>query len=184
MSFSDDFNRANETLETSANWTCSSNNVAKVTSNRVGADVGTEMSAKCPDQSSADHYTQVSNVASSWGSFATIRMADKDNYIGMRANGTAYEVFKRVASSFTSLGSYSTTPSAGDTLYLEGSGNSITFKLNGTIRVTATESAGNTNTRQGFNMRNNTPEMCDDFSAGSLAAAASPNYLTLLGVGA
>ena len=180
MAFTDDFNRANEDLETSANWTRVDGvaGALKVISNQCGEGSGGDAAYLCPDQSDADHYTQaVLNGASGPASSfpVCVRVTDKDNWIGVRYSTGGMELYKRVAGTFTSLDTSTHTHSAGDVWYLEASGNNIVGKLNGTTVVSATETDHNTVTRQGIINRGVENPLVDDFEAGALV---SPPVIT------
>jgi hypothetical protein len=80
------------------------------------------------------------------------READNNNYLlFIYSHGTGLLMYKNVAGVFTQLGStavYSISP--GDILKFTVSGSSLTGYVNGVSKVTATDSAGSTNTRHGL----------------------------------
>jgi hypothetical protein len=81
------------------------------------------------------------------------RFADDSNYLHAQCGtgGTPVYLFKRVAGSFTQLGStYGGTLVANDVMKLTCNGSSLTVYINGVSRITATDSAGSTNTKHGL----------------------------------
>lgn len=101
------------------------------------------------------------------------RFANTSNYLMADFLGaTSTRLFKNVAGSFTSLGSGS-AGSNGDVIVLRcDSGNNLTVKVNGVSRITATDSAGSTNTKHGIRTHNDTVARIDDFSITEIGAAA------------
>ena len=174
--FTDDFNRANMNLEASPSpyiWTRVDGTAAalKVVSNKCNIDngAGSNTAYRCPDQGSANHYTQVTIGDDFFTSFPlAVRLTDSDNFIGCRAFGV-YQLYKRDGGSFTLLGSSASSYAANDVVRLEASGNSISVKVNGvTVIGPVTESFNNTVTRQGMVARTDTGVFCDNFEAGTL----------------
>lgn len=135
------------------------------------------------EASAADVEVQVScpTVGNAPGVIA--RAADVDNWILWRYFGddTTFKLYKKVAGSYTELGSYTATMSDGDTLKLKCSGNSLEGYVNGTLRVSATDSAGSTNTKHGLWSYLTSTARFNDFSITDLAGAGPRK--ALLGVG-
>ena len=179
MTFTDNFNRDNENVEASADWTKLSGDAgaAKVVTNKVDfTDASPEPAYICPDQGSANHYTQIVRPEGSAGNYfeCCIRLTDFNNWIGMRrGTSSKWQLFKRESGGFTVLGdSVTPAPTAGDVVYLEGDGDSITLKVNSsTIVGPITESFNNTETRQGFVNRVVRLNALDDFEAAALGVA-------------
>ena len=101
-----------------------------------------------PSTGSADHYGQCTAL-SGWvgnGDFAPcIRATDKNNFIGARNSAGNFEVFKRVAGTFTNILSSAGTASSGDVIKLTATGNTIQLIVNGTQKGSnITESFNNT----------------------------------------
>jgi hypothetical protein len=188
-SFTDAFTRADENLETSANWTRvdGAAGACAVRSNQLAFLSTTDSAYQCPDQSSANHYTQAVMLSTTVDLFffeCCARLTDKDNFIGARRTNANladdYDLYKRDTGSFTSLGSWAGPYAANDVMKIEADGNTIEMFVNGTSRVgPVTESFNNTETRQGIVARSKTqnPAM-DDFEAGVIASAT--NRLLLL----
>jgi hypothetical protein len=177
--FADDFNRANESLEVSANWTraggvagdcsVSGNACRAVSTNATGA------AYLCPDIGTADMYVQAKwmNTATAGGPFICARLTDANNYVGARrdnANGR-WDLFKRVTGTLSSLGNFVGAIVAGDVLRLECSGDNATLLVNGVIRVGPVSLAGSHAgvTDAGLNTRSTFQSpWIDDFEAGAL----------------
>jgi hypothetical protein len=177
MAFTDDFNRSDENLEASASWTLIDGPAggARVVSNVLKINTTNSVcSYSCPDQGSADHYTQAVWNTLAYG-FTSIRLTDGNNFIGVRHEGTDWQVYKRDTGSFSLIGSYTVGLTGGDIAYLEGNGNDITLKVNGTTRVGPTsETFNNTETTQGVCPRSVVvTNWIDDFEAGALAAGGA-----------
>ncbi|HOU64638.1 MAG TPA: hypothetical protein PK861_01220 [Thermomonas sp.] len=128
----------------------------------------------CTSQGSADHYTEA--VMRGLGGFVCIRLTDANNFIGFRHDGTSWQVYKRVAGTFTQLGSdYTAALAGGEVCRLTGNGNTITFTINGTQRCLGTgvtETAHNTVVAQGVVTRTpGSSPWIDDFTAAPNTAA-------------
>jgi len=161
--FTDNFNRANEVLETSTKWTRVGGSAGAVTvdSNAVAIAIATETAYYSPDSSLTDHYAQGIRPAASLadsGFPVCVRLTDLSNFIGVRnSTGIGAELYKRVAGTFTQLGTtYNYTHAANDIWRLEVTGDVITFYLNGVARITATDAFNNTETKTGMIGRFNT----------------------------
>lgn len=171
--FTDNFNRANENLEASANWTIADGTAAAltVTTNAIETHTNTDTLYVCPDQGSANHYSQASrspSATSENGFPLVVRATDAINYIGVRLRdaGATIELYKRDAGAFTLLDNYSYTHSAGDVWKLEATANTITVYVNTVSVISVTESFNNTETRQGILCRDTSiTTWLDDFEA-------------------
>lgn len=123
------------------------------------------------DQGSANHWCEItlpSPLPSSSGPFACCRVIDRDNYVGIRSINTGVELYKRVASTMTSLSSTGTV-AIGDVLRLEISGQTWTTKKNGTQLATGSISEPSfTSTRQGFVARSVAMAFATRYAAGAL----------------
>lgn len=107
------------------------------------------------------------------------RVSDDSNYILMEVQVNQVRVFKKVAGSFTQLGStYSGTVSNGDVLKLSVDGsNNIIAHTNGTARVTTSDSHNSTATQHGIRSHLDTSNRLNDFSfTGAGAATGNPWY--------
>lgn len=117
------------------------------------------------------------NIGGTTNDGPVVRAADNSNFImGQVLSTTQMLLYKRVAGSFTQIGStYTGTMTSGDVFKLTvNSSNNITFQQNGVTRVTGTDSAGSSNTKHGIFDRvgGSTSLNFEDFSITDNAAAS------------
>jgi hypothetical protein len=178
MSFSDNFTNAGaqQALNARSGWTAvSGGDPSEVFVPSAGSNLHTNPSfnvaIRCTDQASANHLTRAAVLGTST-SFVCVRLTDRDNFIGFRHDGTSWQVFKRVAGTFTQLGSdYTVALTSGDIGELTANGDTITFTVNSVARCLGagvTESFNNTETRQGVVARSAATPWIDDFYAEAL----------------
>lgn len=158
--FSDDFNRANEELGASSDWTergPSGDVDYDIVSNQVSTVVAKAASdAICAHISTtpittADYSVQVEADGSGGGQFygpvgrrANNGANDSDGYFALRHNTTTddYRLYKRVSGSWTQLGSsYTAAIPGNETLKLEMNGSTIKAFLDGTERHSQTDTS-------------------------------------------
>jgi hypothetical protein len=166
MSFSDDFNRADENLLASANWTNvgGADAAAFQVFSNIFAHVptGDTLAVQCPTQGSANHATQVGigqETSNAWAFFVTVRHTDLNNFWGFYCNtgDGGLALYKRVAGTFTEIGTYDVRPEVIAafpslvTVRIEaGSDNVFTVKVAGTARITSSADSFNASeVRQG-----------------------------------
>ncbi len=198
MAFADNFNRANANLEASPNasgggsWShdgliagaliISGNQLQCNTTNSTGS------AYKTVNQGSADHYVEFRavSVSNGTGSFFACRLADRSNFVGMRAGNFEsdgrIEVYRRVGGTLTNL---YTSPGGsmfvGDVLRLECSGSTFTVKKNGAV-VTGPTAIGDgslTSSDTGIVARTVSALIADDFVAGAIAGSQKHGTVTL-----
>jgi hypothetical protein len=176
--FTDNFNRANGNLEGS---TASGGFVwlhdgaiagaAAVDANQLRGvtSVGTG-SVYWKTLSSLDQYVQFTpvTVALDVGSFFTVRMTDKQNFVGFRARNGVIQVYRYVAAAGTLLWSGG-APAIGDVLRLEVRGDNFSVYKNG-VEVKASTPIGATLTgmNAGIQARSTAGVMGDNFECGVL----------------
>lgn len=176
--FTDNFNRADENLEASPNWThdgliaggaaIRSNALASLTLNAAGT------AYKCPDQGSADQYVQfVARATANSGPFVCNRLADNANFVGIRNLGGTLEVYRRVGGTLSSLHSSAQGIVSGTVLRLECVGTTFRVLKDGVqvVAFTAINNATLTSTRQGVVARTTITGQnpwIDDFEAGPI----------------
>ena len=188
MSFIDDFTNAGaqQNLSSRSGWSLADGTASDIYVPAAGTELHcaptTETAVRCTDQGSADHYTEVVWSGNCSG-FICIRLTDSQNFIGFRNTGTFWQVYKRVAGTFTSLGTdYSAASSPGDVARMTGSGNTITFTVNGTPRVLGagvTVTDHNTVTRQGVVARSdNATPWITNWEAASLGGGGTDYPIT------
>ena len=145
-----------------------------------GSAAATNTLYQCDDQGNSAQYIQCSYLPSSTASFLANRATDANNFVGVRVSGAKVQIFKRVAGSFTQLGSTgSTTVSSGDTIKLESDGSDVhTAFINGSSESGpgGTDTAHSSVTTQGFCARlesGSDVSVMDDFEAGVLGGGVT-----------
>lgn len=142
--FADNFQRADQNLEASANWTLLSGGIAGgvtiSSSEPFVNDTSSGGSAyTCPDIGSADMYVQAAfpDNATGAASFICLRLQDRSNWIGCRyVQGNAtLEVYKCVAGTLTRVGSCTYRITDGDVFKYEQFGTKAVLKINGNVRM-------------------------------------------------
>lgn len=171
--FADNFNRSNENLEASSNWTRigGAAGAAAVVSNQLNDASATETPYSCPNIGSTNHYAQAVWARGSANvSFIGARVVDANNYVGVRYSGGALQLYKKVSGSFTLLGSYSYTVASTDVLRVEASGDNVRALVNGVERVAPTSLGGSlgSSTLCGVIARSTAGAWIDTFEAGTL----------------
>lgn len=179
--FADNFNRANENLEASANWTLIdglAGNISVSSNHITCAQTSTaDASYNCPNIGSDSMYVELDwNLTSGTPSmFFCGRHQDSNNFIGMRYNGptNGVQIYKRVAGTFTNLGSHAGSITAGSTLRMEidGTANTVRGLVNGTQVIAPIDITGVLTgvTKAGLISRTTfTTNWADNFGAGSL----------------
>lgn len=125
--------------------------------------------------SDVDVQVTFANVASSSDLGIVFRSSDDNNYLLAAidgSGGTAIRIFKKVAGSYTQLGTTGTAfASSGDVWKVRANGSSITVYQNGVSVRTVTDSTFITNTKHGIRSHGDTAALFDDFSITSLAAS-------------
>jgi hypothetical protein len=186
----DNFDRANGNLESAAasgGWSWSHDGAISgafvINSNQIGCTTtnSTGSAYKSPDVASLNQYVQykVLNRTNGTGPFACCRLADSNNFIGIRVGafalgGGELEVYRRVSGSLTSLYSSSNVYANGDIVRLEVSGTGVSGDAwrvyrNGTLLTSGTIGAALTSTRQGLVARATVfNPWADDYEAGEL----------------
>ena len=158
-SYTDDFNRSNEELGDSANWT----EVAgdwEVISNEVGIGASGHYQARFEqDLSSDDHYAQID--ITTWGGssgtgahidpVARFAAALWTGYSAItRRSDNEINVYKIVSGSYTTLTATGITFSLPDTIKIEADGSSIKSYFNGVEKSDDTDATITGNTRTGL----------------------------------
>lgn len=192
MAFTDDFTFSGtagslQNLSARAGWSLVAGGAAgdayvPSSGTALACSPSTESAFRCTDQASASHYTEALMLGDCPG-FVCVRLTDPNNWIGFRYSGGVFQVYKRVAGSFTQLGSdYSVSLAGGKTGRLAANGDTITFTVDGVARCLGagvTETFNNTETRQGIVARNSgTDPWLDDFEAAALSTGTPPGLAT------
>jgi hypothetical protein len=177
----DNFNRANASLELSSvasgGWTWSHDGLiadaGQIVSNilRGNTTNATGSAYKTPALPSNLHYVQYKvGVLATSGPFCAGRLADRNNFVGIRNDGSTVECFRRVAGSLTSLPTSGATCAIGDMIRIEfPTTTTYVLKKNGAV-VQASTAIGATLTDVGTGvvMRTTTGSFFDEFEAGTL----------------
>lgn len=190
-SIADNFNRANsDTLGTlsdgSGSWTEVAGDNDIVSNTCAGGAAGSNYSRADVDLASAAHYAQIDVVSwtgSSAGQAAGIctrysSSADTCYVFYIRRDTSNYRLFKRVAGSLTQIGSTVTEalPSLPFTVKLSSSSGDVhTCAVNGTTKLSPSDSSITGNTRTGLFTGNVSTDVTslDAFSAADLAAGTA-----------
>lgn len=175
--FVDDFNRANEALETryydrmsgvASQLTVDTNQVRSVS---IAAQ-GTYLLKTSFGVDLVNHFVEADWKSGTTTGWLICRYADEANYIGMQILAAIPTLYKRVGGTFTQLGAGVTSLTAGDKIRIECRGTQIKLIHKGVLRVTATVSDTILQSgRVGMQSRTTIANpMLDNFIAGSLPA--------------
>lgn len=178
--FYDDFERANQTLDTSPNWIvytgsagCFSIVGGKLDITGSGKTAGSITVA--PDAGSVDHFAEMTigalvNVASI-AAIPAIRINPDGSYVGFRQTSTSYDIIQNVAGTATRIVQYVVTPTIGDVARVYCVGGTAFLSINGTTVANAATGV-TTGTLPGLVMR-----------SGSNLATQYDNWRSGAGVG-
>lgn len=174
---SDSFTRADENLEATT-WVRIGGAAAQaaVRSNQLACIGTTQTLYKFADATSGDQWVRFVTASApvTAGPFVVIRAVDANNWIGIRANSTTYQVFTCVAGSVVSLTSTTgIVPAPGDVVHFSGKGGLGWVYINGITYiqgVTLTGAASlQSNTGVGVVSRSQIINpFIDDFSYGTV----------------
>lgn len=172
--FSDDFNRANGApganwVDGTGLWTIVSNQLSS------GSAGGTIVIRAATAMATNDHSAQITIAATgavSHGVWCRGNTGFTQGYL-WRNDGTSWVLFSNVGGSFTSLGSFSGAAVAGDIAKIQAVGSTITGYVNGTARVTVTNTAVTTGTSVGLRAESSSALRFDDFSASDATSGVS-----------
>ena len=174
-SFSDDFNRANNTdlganwVEVSGDWSIVSNQLSP------GAAGGTIILRAAGAMASNDNYAQVTiaaTTAASHGVWCRGNSNISQGYL-WRNDGSSWNLFSVVGGSFTSIGSYAAAAAPGDVAKVQAVGSTITAYVNGVQRVSVTDTNVTTGTSVGLRSESTNAIRFDDFAAGDVTFGAT-----------
>ena len=145
--------------QSGTDWIINSNRAQ----NQGGASGGQQSAAININQSNC--FVEATIVVFGTGDGGLIGRAAGDlDYILVVIESGALILYRRVAGTFTNIGSFTGTISANDVIRLECNGaNLVTVYQNGISRISVTETAGSTNTRWGIRENGTTPMEYDDF---------------------
>lgn len=172
---SDSFNRTNNTTslgttDTGQTWVVVSGTWG-IISNQAYAPIPTNPSiayvdAGISDISVTETITWISNEG------FVFRYTDASNHLLVRISSTGLGLFKNVTGTSTSIGNYAFTPTTTTyTLKVVAQGSSITVYLDGTQRITATETFNQTSTKVGMREASSSGRL-DDFLVESIGSSS------------
>lgn len=172
--FTDDFNRADGAVgaswvQVSGTWTVASNQLSP------GAAGGTIVLRCATAMASNDHYAQVAipaTTVASQGVWCRGNVGFTQGYL-LRNNGTSWDLFQVVGSSFTSIGTYAAAAVAGDVVKVQAVGSTITGYVNGTLRISVTNAAVTTGTSVGIRGDSASALRYDNFAAADVTEGAT-----------
>ncbi|MFD8777508.1 hypothetical protein [Streptomyces sp. NPDC059916] len=174
-SFSDDFNRADSTalganwVEVTGDWSISSNRLSP------GAAGGTIILRAAAPMASSDHYAQATiaaTAAASHGIWCRGNTTLTSGYL-WRNDGSNWTLFAVIGGSFVSIGSYAAAAAAGDVAKVQAVGTTIKGYVNGTQRVSVTDTGVTTGTSVGVRSESVAALRFDDFSAADVTTGTT-----------
>jgi hypothetical protein len=169
----DSFNRADSavslgTADSGQTWTALTGTWG-ISSNKAYLVTHVNQDTAYIDNALSDCAVQVTfNPVAANNSRLVFRLTDASNFHFVQSEGgSTYKHYKYESGGFTQLGSYATTPANGDVLKVVLNGSSIDTYLNGTVRISVSNSFNSTATKHGIGGANGTPtaERWEDFSA-------------------
>lgn len=147
-SFYDDFEREDGNLTPSANWSRTGGNDTAfliVGGNLAANDAVNGAIAKCPSVGQANHgveATIASQPTSTDGPFISCRLNNQTNYVGLRyvrvSSVNRLELYKRIASTFTSIGTFPVNIANGGKMAMEVFGQDVRVYADGVLQGTRT----------------------------------------------
>lgn len=181
--FVDHFDRAEEPLSTSSNWTLVSGSAryARVYRRRMysaWSNTGTSrVTLQSPDMGSADHWAEIvyGGGGGSANNIVALRLTSNANFIGMHWTGAGtITIIKRVSGSNTTLATFTLSAALqrGDRMRFGILGSDVTVWLNGTSLVPTTgsltglTSLPTSTTRQGVVLGGGRSEVCWRYATG------------------
>ena len=175
--FEDDFNRPDEDLSASPDWTLANGNSGDGRLRSGGICSGTADPVGSlhlsPDTGAADHYVEASMLRDTVP-FIVCRAANASDFIGFRRVSSELQVYKRVGGAFTLL--YDTPAGGGTTVRLEAEGTALRIYTGSpgawTLRATRTvaDAVLQGSTRCGYVARFQVESLpvYDNFASGAL----------------
>ena len=181
--FTDNFNRGNETLETSSNW---ANVAGAMNVNTNQCDVQTDKSIyRCESaMDTDDHYAQCDLVTRDQKPGINARMSEVSSTTWdayhMRRAETQWQIYEVTNNSFTEIDTDNTTaePATPYTMRVTADGSTITGDLDGSEIMNATDTALTGQVKTGFRDFNGAVnQRWDDYEAADVAAVAVTRYI-------
>lgn len=173
--FTDDFNRSNSSslgaswVEVSGDWSIISNQLSS------GSAGGTIILRAAGAMATSDHSVQVTIAATaavSHGVWCRGNSNISQGYL-FRNDGSSWDLFSVVGGSFTVIGSYAAAAVAGDVAKLQVIGSAIKCFVNGTQRISVTDTAVTTGTSVGIRAESTSTLRFDDFTAADVTTGST-----------
>lgn len=183
----DNFNRADQN-PLATNWTdAGDTSPLKLLTNQI---VPSNVSNDCSAFYNAvafpnDQYSQITMASAESGGGGQgggpgVRMATSKNYyrlVGDKAASTNWELAKKVAGTYTQIGTATQSWSDGDTIYIEIKGTQIVTKKNGTGFGSWATDSSLANGKAGITYSSTSSTWaCDNWEGGDFAVAGGPPY--------
>jgi hypothetical protein len=174
-SFSDDFNRADSTdlgpnwVEVSGDWSIISNQLSPGT---TGTTVVLRAATAMATNNNFAQITIATTVAVTQGVWCRGDATLNNGYM-LRNNGTSWDLFSVVSGSFVNIGTFAAAAVNGDVVKIQANGTTITAFINGTQRITATNSAVATGTNVGIRSQATSGLRYDNFTAADLSTGVT-----------
>lgn len=172
--FTDDFNRSNGApgatwVDGTGLWTIVSNQLSS------GSAGGTIVIRAATAMATSDHSAQVTVAATaavSHGVWCRGNTGFTSGYL-FRNDGTSWVLFSVVGGSFTSIASYTAAAVSGDVVKIQAVGSAIKCYVNGTLRVSVTDTAVTTGTSVGLRAESTSALRFDDFTATDITSGVT-----------
>ncbi|MFB7605276.1 hypothetical protein [Streptomyces gardneri] len=173
--FTDDFNRPDSTslgagwVEVSGDWSIASGQLSP------GNDGGTIILRAAGAMDGNDNYAQATiaaTTAASQGVWCRGNAGITNGYL-WRNDGTSWNLFSVVSSTFTSIGSYAAAAAPGDIMRVQAVGTTVKGFVNGVERVSVTDTAVASGTGIGIRCISTSSLRFDDFTAGDVVAGSA-----------
>jgi hypothetical protein len=179
-SFSDDFNRADNTdlgagwAEVSGDWSIISNRLSP------GVDTGTVILRAAGAMDSSDHSAQVTIAVPAVASLGVWCRGNSNISSGYlwRNDGSTWDLFSVVSSTFNVIATYAEPAAPGDVARVQAVGSTIKAFVNGIERASVTDTAVASGTSVGLRTGTVTGIRYDDFTAADVTAGATLSTAT------
>lgn len=181
--FTDDFDRANSSdlgagwVEVSGDWSIASNRLSP------GSAGGTIIARASGAMSTDNNYAQVTIAATGAVSHGIVCRGNSNFSSGYlwRNDGSTWDLFSIVGGSFTNLGTYAAAAAPGDVAKVVANGSTITGSVNGTDRVSVTNTHVTTGTSVGIRSESSAAIAFDDFTGSDVGATVTGTVSVPLG---
>ncbi|WP_392971172.1 hypothetical protein [Streptomyces sp. LN245] len=172
--FTDDFNRANGApganwVDATGLWAIVSN---QLSSGTVGGTIVIRAATAMATNDNSAQVTIAATAAVSHGVWCRGNTGFTSGYL-FRNDGTGWSLFSVVGGSFTSIGSYAVAAVAGDVAKVQAVGSAIKCYINGTLRISVTDTAVTTGASVGLRAESTSALRFDDFTAADVSSGTT-----------